>query len=378
LNHNIPFNKPCRVNSSSFVESLDNLTSFSGDKKYTKLCNSIFELLSPGIKSFLTPSCTDSLELAALACDISPGDEVIMPSFTFVSTANAFALRGAKIIFVDIRPDTLNLDETKIEEAITSKTKAIVPVHYAGVCAEMDSINQIAKKNGLFVIEDAAQAIGCSYKGKPAGTLGHFGCFSFHETKNIHCGEGGSLLVNQSELVEKTEILREKGTNRSKFLKGQVDKYTWVDVGSSFLLSDLSAWYLYHQLMNLELFIQERLGLWNNYFKSLSTLQHEGKALLPQIPDYCRHNGHIFHIRLENQAIRDELNEYLNHQGIQSTFHYVPLHSSPAGQKVSHFVGEDKFTTSESSRLLRLPIYSSMSDIEVERVVNSVFNFFKK
>lgn len=374
----IPFNKPYKVMTSGFVEPINHLMGFSGDRKYTKLCNSFFENIIPGSKSFLTPSCTDSLELAALVSDIQPGDEVIMPSYTFVSSANAFVLRGAKIVFVDIRPDTLNLDETKIEAAITNKTKAIVPVHYAGVACEMDAINQIAKKHKLFVIEDAAQAIGCTYNGKHLGGLGDFGCFSFHETKNIHCGEGGALVLNKPELIDRTEISREKGTNRSKFIKGQVDKYTWVDVGSSYLLSDLSAWYLYPQLLNLDEILGNRLATWNKYNEYLKPLEAAGKISLPKIPSHCKHNGHIFHLRLKDEKERDAMNEYLNKQQISTTFHYVPLHTSPAGQRFARFHGEDIYTTKESSRLLRLPLFYGLTENEITRVTEGVMSFFKK
>jgi dTDP-4-amino-4,6-dideoxygalactose transaminase len=349
----------------------------SGDGTFTKLCQEWFETDLECKKALLTPSCTHALEMAALLLDIQEGDEVIMPSYTFVSTANAFVLRGAKIIFVDIRPDTMNIDETKIEAAITEKTKVIVPVHYAGVACEMDTIMAIAKKHNLFVVEDAAQAIASTYKGKALGTLGHLGAFSFHETKNItSAGEGGLLIVNDAKFVERAEIIREKGTNRSQFLNGMVDKYSWVDVGSSYLMSDVSASFLWGQLEKLDFIMQDRMKSWKLYYKYLQELEANGFLELPKIPDSCQHNAHMFYIKVKNLSEREKLLKYLVAHEIIAVFHYIPLHSSKAGEIFGVFHGVDTFTTLESQRLIRLPIYLHLSEKDIKRTVEVIKDFF--
>jgi dTDP-4-amino-4,6-dideoxygalactose transaminase len=350
----IPFNKATLVgNEEKYV--LDSIKSLKicGDGEYTKKCNKWFEENLKCKKVLLTPSCTHALEMCAILADIKEGDEVIMPSYTFVSTANAFVLRGAKIVFVDIRPDTMNIDENKIEDAITKKTKAIVPVHYAGVSCNMDKINEIANKNNLFVIEDAAQGMMSTYNNKYLGTLSNLGSYSFHETKNYtSAGEGGLLIINDERFFERSEIIREKGTNRSKFFRGMVDKYTWVDLGSSYLLNDVSAAYLYAQLEQAEKILQNRLNSWNLYYKNLKILEENNFLQLPIIPDNCEHNAHMFYIKLKNLKERTSLMLFLKENDIISTFHYIPLHTSPAGKKYGRFKGEDVYTTNESEKLL--------------------------
>ncbi len=328
-------------------------------------------------KVLLTPSCTASLEMAALLIDIQPGDEVIMPSYTFVSTANAFVLRGAKIVFVDVRPDTMNMDETLIEAAITDKTRAIVPVHYAGVACEMDTIMALAAQYKLFVIEDAAQGVMSRYKGRALGTIGHIGCFSFHETKNYTAGgEGGATLINDASLVERAEIIREKGTNRSQFFRGQVDKYTWRDMGSSYLMADLQAAYLWAQLEASERINQQRLRLWQRYYNALKPLAENGHITLPTVPADCQHNAHMFYIKLRDQEHRQALINWLKEAEILAVFHYIPLHTSPAGLQFSRFAGDDRFTTAESERLLRLPLFFNLSDNNQSTVISSLLSFF--
>ena len=349
-----------------------------GDGEFTKKCNVIFEEMTGAKKALLTTSCTSALEMAAILAEIEPGDEVIMPSFTFVSTADAFVMRGAKIVFVDIRPDTMNIDESLIEAAITNKTKAIVPVHYAGVACEMDRICEIAKKNNLYVIEDAAQAVMSTYKGKALGTFGEFGCFSFHETKNYSSGEGGAILINKEDCIERAEIIREKGTNRSKFHRGQVDKYTWVDLGSSYLPSELNAAYLYAQLELKEEINNNRLGSWNKYYELLKPLADEGFIELPVIPEGCKHNAHMFYIKAKDIDERTALISHLKANGCAAVFHYIPLHSSPAGVKFGRFHGEDKYTTKESDKLLRLPMYYGLTEEDINIVVKAVYSFYKK
>ncbi len=350
----------------------------SGDGKYSKLCQKWFEDSFTCKKTLLTPSCTHALELAALLLDICEGDEVIMPSYTFVSTANAFVLRGAKIIFVDIRPDTMNIDETKIEAAITSKTKVIVPVHYAGVACEMDVIMDLAHKYHLYVVEDAAQGVMSTYKGKALGTIGHLAAFSFHETKNYTSGgEGGLLLINDQRFIERAEVIREKGTNRSQFFRGMVDKYTWSDIGSSLLPSELQAAYLFAQLDSAEHINQERLKAWNYYYEKLVPLTYSSKIELSQIPENCKHNAHMFYVKVKDIKQRSGLLQYLKDNGVQATFHYVPLHSSPAGEKYSEFCGLDEFTTKESERLLRLPLWYGISNQQQETVVKMIYTFFE-
>lgn len=347
-----------------------------GDGKYTKLCNEWMEKKTGTAKALLTTSCTHATEMAAMLCDIKPGDEVIMPSYTFVSTADAFVLRGAKAVFVDIRPDTMNIDENLIENAITEKTKAIVPVHYAGVSCNMDKIMEIAKKYNLFVVEDAAQGIMSTYKGKALGTFGDFGCFSFHETKNFTMGEGGALLIRDEKNTEKAEIIREKGTNRSKFFRGQIDKYTWMDAGSSYLPSDMNAAYLYAQLEIADDITADRMNSWNMYYEGFENLEKDGKIERPFIPSDCTHNAHMFYLKTGGLEERTKLIDFLKANEIWSVFHYVPLHSSPAGTKLGRFNGEDVYTTKESDRLVRLPLYYGLKEEQVEYIIGKVKEFY--
>lgn len=349
-----------------------------GDGEYTKLCNSWIEEKTGTGKALLTTSCTHALEMAAILTNIQPGDEVIMPAYTFVSTADAFVLRGAKAIFVDVRPDTMNIDEKLIENAITKKTKAIVPVHYAGVSCEMDEIMAIAKKYNLDVIEDAAQGVMSTYKGKALGTFGKYGCFSFHETKNYSMGEGGALLIHDDEDIEKAEIIREKGTNRSKFFRGQIDKYTWVEAGSSYLPSDMNAAYLWAQLEEAKAINDKRLALWNEYYHMLEELQDQGRITLPYVPEYCEHNAHMFYIKVKDLEERSNLISYLREKGIQTVFHYIPLHTAPAGLKYGRFHGEDVYTTRESERLVRLPMHYNLTSENVEYVCKCIKAFYQK
>lgn len=374
----IPFNRPPFTGKETeYIANAIAAGKICGDGAYTKKCNAWIEHNTSAKKALLTTSCTHALEMAALLCNIQSGDEVIMPSFTFVSTADAFVQRGAKIVFVDVRKDTMNIDESLIENAITERTKAIVPVHYAGVACEMDTINAIAKKHGLFVVEDAAQGVMSTYKGKALGTIGHFGCYSFHETKNYSMGEGGALLINTDTAdIEKAEIIREKGTDRSRFFRGQVDKYTWVDYGSSYLPSDMNAAYLYAQLEMAEEVNQSRLALWAQYYSALEPLKEKGRIELPFIPDGCVHNAHMFYIKAKDLAERGALISYLKERGISSAFHYIPLHSSPAGVRFGRFCGEDVYTTAESERLLRLPMYYGLSAKEVEEVTATIKEFY--
>ena len=323
----------------------------------------------------LTTSCTHALEMAAFLADIQPGDEVIMPSYTFVSTADAFVLRGATCVFVDIRPDTMNIDETKIEEAITEKTKAIVPVHYAGVSCAMDEIMAIAKKYNLKVVEDAAQGVNAFYKGKALGTIGDFGCYSFHETKNYSMGEGGAILFQDDKYLEPAEILREKGTNRSQYFRGQIDKYTWVGYGSSYLPSDMNAAYLWAQLEVADKINDKRLSIWNFYHEELKELEDRGVLERPYIPEYATHNAHMYYIKVKDLKVRTKLLAYLKQRGILSVFHYVPLHTATAGKKFGRFHGEDAYTTKESERLCRLPMYYSLSLEEAAEVVKALKEF---
>jgi len=374
----IPFNIPPFIGKEEkYIKEVIAKRKLSGDGEFTKKCNQWFEDNFKCKKALLTTSCSHALDMAAILIDIREGDEVIMPSYTFVSTANAFALRGAKIIFVDVRPDTMNMDENLIEAAITDKTKAIVVVHYAGVSCEMDVIMEIARKHNLLVIEDAAQGVMSKYKGKFLGTIGDIGCYSFHETKNYSSGEGGAIVLNDEKFIERAEIIREKGTNRSKFLRGQVDKYTWVDIGSSYLPSELNAAYLFAQLEVAEDINTKRLTLWNLYFKLLKKLSEEGLLELPVIPNDCEHNAHMFYIKVRDLKQRTELMDYLKSKGILSVFHYVPLHSSSAGFKYGIFIGDDKYTTHDSERLVRLPMYYELSKKDVIRIISYVYSFFK-
>ncbi len=348
-----------------------------GDGEFTKKCSRWIEETTGTGRCLLTTSCTHATELAALLAQVEPGDEIIMPSYTFVSTADAFVLRGAVPVFVDIRPDTMNLDETLIEAAITEKTKAVVPVHYAGVACEMDTIMDIAHRHGLMVIEDAAQGIMSTYKGRPLGTIGDFGAYSFHETKNYSMGEGGALLIRDEKYVEEAEILREKGTNRSKFFRGQIDKYTWVNYGSSYLPSDLNAAYLWAQLEMAHEINQHRLDLWNQYMEELLPLQEKGLLQLPHVPKDCVHNAHMFYIKAKDLEERSALISFLKENGILAVFHYIPLHSAPAGQKFARFHGEDRYTTKESERLCRLPMFYKLTSKEVSYITQKVKEFYR-
>ena len=375
----IPFNKPPFTgNEEKYILESIKSNKISGDGEFTKRCTLWFEEKLGCKKALLTTSCTHALEMAAILLDIKEGDEVIMPSYTFVSTANAFVLRGAKIVFVDIRPDTMNIDETKIEKAITEKTKVIVPVHYAGVACEMDTIMEIAKKYNLFVVEDAAQGMMSTYKGKALGKIGHLGAYSFHETKNYtSAGEGGLLIINDERFKDRAEIIREKGTNRSQFFRGMVDKYTWVDIGSSYLMNDVSAAYLWGNLERAEDINQNRLNTWETYYDGLIELQKDGYIELPDISKDCIHNAHMFYFKVKNIEVRTKLLEYLKQNYILAVFHYVPLHSSPAGSKFGRFNGEDNYTTFESERLIRLPMYYGVKDNEINKVIIQLRYFFK-
>lgn len=373
----ISFNVPPYVgDEEKYIHDAINARKICGDGQYTRKCNSILEEMTGTSKALLTTSCTHATEMAAILCNIKPGDEVIMPSYTFVSTADAFVLRGAKVVFVDIRPDTMNIDETLIEDAITERTRAIVPVHYAGVACEMDTIMDIAKRHRLMVVEDAAQAIMSSYKGQALGTIGDFGAFSFHETKNISMGEGGALLIRDTANIESAEIIREKGTDRSKFYRGQIDKYTWQDKGSSYLPSELNAAYLYAQLLKARVITEHRLAIWNFYNDNLDELAAKGYIELPTVPAHCVHNGHMFYIKASDLNERSRLIDYLNSQDICSVFHYIPLHSAPAGIKYGHFHGTDRYTTQESERLLRLPLHYELSIDDASKVVDAIRKFY--
>ncbi len=375
----INFNVPPKVgNELQFMQEAINNNKISGDGEFTKRCNAKLEELTGAAKVLLTTSCTHATEMAALLLDIKQGDEVIMPSYTFVSTANAFVMRGAKAVFVDIRPDTMNINEMLIEDAITDKTRAIVPVHYAGVSCEMDIIMDIANRHSLAVVEDAAQGVMATYKGKALGTIGDFGCYSFHETKNYSMGEGGAFLLRDEKYAEESEIIREKGTNRAKFFRGEIDKYTWVSHGSSYLPSDINAAYLWAQLLEVEEINNNRLRTWNFYYDSLEDLALEGKIDLPYIPDGCEHNAHMFYIKTKNIQERTGLIQYLRSFDIQTVFHYIPLHSAPAGRKYGVFHGEDVFTTQESERLLRLPMYYGLQQMDREFVVEKIHDYYVK
>ncbi|WP_392386217.1 dTDP-4-amino-4,6-dideoxygalactose transaminase [Marinomonas primoryensis] len=374
----IGFNKPPLTgNEQQYVLQAMQSDKISGDAYFGKKCQKWFESNLGCKKTLLTPSCTAALEMAAILIDIQPGDEVIMPSYTFVSTANAFVLRGAKIVFVDIRPDTMNIDETLIEAAITNKTRAIVPVHYAGVSCEMDTIMSIADQHGLFVIEDAAQGVMSTYKGRALGTLGHLAAYSFHETKNYTSGgEGGLLIINDDRFLQRAEIIREKGTNRSMYFQGQVDKYTWVDLGSSFLPSELQAAYLWGQLEKADMIKEDRLETWSTYNDAFQSLKSFGVEL-PTVPNDCQHNGHMFYLKLRDIKQREEFIKYLKTNQIVAVFHYIPLHSAPAAKDFTVFTGNDNYTTSESERLVRLPMYYGMERADLESTINLTLAFFK-
>jgi dTDP-4-amino-4,6-dideoxygalactose transaminase len=374
----ISFNKPPYVGEEiKYIEEAVKAQKICGDGQFTKKCNKWFEDKTGAAKVLLTTSCTHATELAALLLDIQPGDEVIMPAYTFVSTADAFVLRGATAVFVDINPKTMNIDENLIEDAITEKTKAIVPVHYAGVSCEMDKIMEIAKKHNLYVVEDAAQGVMSTYKGKALGTIGDYGCYSFHETKNYSMGEGGALLIRDGKNAELAEIIREKGTNRSKFFRGQIDKYTWVEAGSSYLPSDMNAAYLWAQLQKADEINENRLQSWNRYYEGLKDLEEAGKIELPYIPEYCEHNAHMFYIKAKDLEERSALISYLKENGVTAVFHYIPLHTAPAGKEYGRFHGEDKYTTKESERIIRLPMYYELDEQDAKKVMDLIHTFYK-
>ena len=375
ISFNVP---PCTGNELKYISEAVAAHKICGDGQFTKRCNAWLEERFHANKVMLTTSGSTALDMAFELCELKPGDEVILPSYTFSSTANAAVLCGARLIFVDIRPDTMNLDEKKIEQAITDRTKVICCVHYAGVACEMDTIIDIAHRHGLRVIEDAAQGVMSTYKGRALGTIGDFGCYSFHETKNYSMGEGGAIVINTPEFNEKAEILREKGTNRSKFFRGQVDKYTWVDFGDSYLPSELNAAYLWAQLEVADKINEDRLSSWNAYYEGLKPLADEGKIELPVIPEGCVHNGHMFYIKAKDLQERTALISYLKTQNVNAVFHYVPLHSAPAGYKFGRFEGEDEYTTKESERLLRLPMYYGLKKEDLQHVIESVREFYKK
>lgn len=360
-----------------YMEQAVRLGKISGDGTFTRQCSRWMEEKFEVAHVLLTTSCTHALEMAAILADIRPGDEVILPSYTFVSTADAFVQRGARLVFVDIRPDTMNMDERLIEDAVTDKTKAIVPVHYAGIACAMDEIMEIAKRHGLKVIEDAAQGVHAYYKGKALGTIGDFGCYSFHETKNYSMGEGGGLAFQSDAFMEAAEVLREKGTNRSKFFRGEIDKYTWVDYGSSYLPSDINAAYLWAQLEEADRIREDRLASFAFYHQALGKLDEQGYIERPFLPSYAKGNGHMYYIKVKDLETRSRLISYLKEQGIHTVFHYVPLHTAPAGKKFGRFFGEDRYTTVESERLLRLPMYYGLTREEQETVVEAIERFFQ-
>ncbi|MEE1439889.1 MAG: dTDP-4-amino-4,6-dideoxygalactose transaminase [Christensenellales bacterium] len=375
----LPFNIPPYVpQCSDYVTQVIQNRKICGDGPFTARCNEALEALTGAPKALLTTSGTSALEMAAILLDIQPGDEVIMPSFTFVSTANAFALRGAKIVFVDVQPDTMNLDPLCVRAAITQHTRAIVPVHYAGVCCDMDALGDIAREHGLAMVEDAAQAVGSFYKDRPAGSMSDVGCFSFHETKNYSMGEGGAVILNDPHMVERAEIIREKGTDRSRFYRGQVDKYTWVDIGSSFLPSELNAAYLLAQLEQRASITAARMARWEQYDAGLAPLEQRGLIERMKVPADCVHNAHMYYIKLRSLEERSRLIAYLAEHDICAVFHYVPLHSATAGLKYGRFVGEDRYTTVLSERLLRLPMFYELTEADCARVIETISAFFDK
>ncbi|MDR2020591.1 MAG: dTDP-4-amino-4,6-dideoxygalactose transaminase [Treponema sp.] len=374
----IPFNVPTAVGTEvSYIAEVIKNRRICGDGEYTRKCQNWFEKYIPAKKTLLTTSCTHALEMAAFLLDIKEGDEVVLPSFTFVSTANAFVLRGAKIVFIDINPETMNMDVSKLEAAVNEKTKAVVVMHYAGVSCDMDAVFAITKPKKITVVEDAAQGFMSRYKGSMSGSLGTFGCYSFHETKNITCGEGGLLIINDERYIEAAEIIREKGTNRSRFLRGMVDKYTWVNRGSSYLPSELNAAYLFAQLESAETIQADRVKSWNFYMDGLSGLARDGIIELPFLPRDTEHNAHLFYIKTKDLEERSTLIEYLKKREIGSAFHYIPLHSSPAGKCYGIFSGRDEWTTRESNRLLRLPLWYGINSEEINRVVEAIKTFYK-
>lgn len=373
IHFNVP---PVTGNELKYLQEAINAHKICGDGQFTKKCSDWLSEHLENKKILLTTSCTSALEMAAVLCNIQQGDEVILPSYTFCSTADAFVQRGATLVFVDIRPDTMNIDETKIEAAITSKTKVIVPVHYAGVACEMDTIMAIAKKHNLLVVEDAAQAICSFYKGKPLGTIGDFGCLSFHETKNFSMGEGGAIIINDEKYFEDAEILREKGTNRSKYFRGQIDKYTWVNYGSSYLPSDLNAAYLWAQLEMADQIQNKRINIWNTYYEEFKSYEEKGIITLPVVPADCIHNAHMFYFKFNTLEERSEYIKFMKENDILTVFHYIPLHSAPAGLKFGRFDGADKITTKHSEMLVRLPLYYGMENSDLNKVITKTKEFF--
>ena len=375
VDFNVP---PCVGNEIEYVKQAIESHKICGDGQFTKKCHQWMEERFNAQKVLLTTSGTTALDMAMLLCDLQPGDEVILPSYTFSSTATSAVLAGAKLVFVDVRPDTMNIDETKIEDAITDKTKVIIAMHYAGVACEMDTIMDIAKRHNLIVVEDAAQGVMSKYKGKHLGTIGTFGCYSFHETKNYSMGEGGALVINNSEYNERAEILREKGTNRAKFFRGQVDKYTWVDFGDSYLPSELNAAYLWAQLLNADEINGNRIATWNRYYQELQAMAMGGKFEIPTVPKECEHNAHMFYLKCKDLKERSEFIKFMKEKELYCVFHYIPLHSAPAGEKFGRFDGEDEFTTKESERLVRLPMYYGLRKDQVDLVVEGIKEFFSK
>lgn len=373
----IKFNIPTLLGSEQkYVNEVFRNNKFSGNHQFSKECCKWFRHTFSAARALMTPSCTHSLEMAAILADIGPEDEVIMASYNFTSTANAFVLRGAQIVFVDIQPDTMNIDANLIERAITKKTKLIVAMHYAGVPCEMDAIMKLAKKYRLIVVEDAAQAIMSRYRGALCGTIGQFGCFSFHETKNIQCGEGGALLVNDRDYAERAEIIQEKGTNRSKFFRGEIDKYSWVDLGSSYLTSEFNAAFLLAQIENIKEIIDNRVAAWNRYHSLMNPLAEAGKISLPMVPAHCEHNGHIYYIKTADLDERSALIQFMRQKQVMGVFHYIPLHSAIAGKKFGRFHGDDIWCTRESGRLVRLPLYHNISDTDIDRVADVIYQFY--
>ena len=375
VDFNVP---PCVGNEIEYVKQAIESHKICGDGQFTKKCHQWMEDRFNAQKVLLTTSGTTALDMAMLLCDLQPGDEVILPSYTFSSTATSAVLAGAKLVFVDVRPDTMNIDENKIEDAITDRTKVIIAMHYAGVACEMDTIMDIAKRHNLIVVEDAAQGVMSKYKGKYLGTIGTFGCYSFHETKNYSMGEGGALVINDPEYNERAEILREKGTNRAKFFRGQVDKYTWVDFGDSYLPSELNAAYLWAQLLNADEINDNRIATWNRYYQGLQTMAKEGKFEIPTVPEECEHNAHMFYLKCKDLKERSEFIKFMKEKELYCVFHYIPLHSAPAGEKFGRFDGEDEFTTKESERLVRLPMYYGLLEDQVDLVVVGIKEFYSK
>ncbi len=373
INFNVP---PCTGREMDYIAEAIAAHKICGDGPFTRKCNAWMEERFHAHKAMLTTSGSTALDMASLLCDLQPGDEVILPSFTFSSTANSFAIYGAKLVFVDIRPDTMNIDETKIEAAVTDKTRVIVAMHYAGVACEMDAIMDIARRHGLLVVEDAAQAVMSTYKGRALGTIGDLGCYSFHETKNYSMGEGGAVVINNPAYVERAEILREKGTNRSKFFRGQVDKYTWVDIGDSFLPSELNAAYLWAQLEMADEINSDRLHSWQVYHEAFRDLAEKGLVTLPTVPAGCVHNAHMYYLKCRDLEERTALISFLKSRDILAVFHYVPLHSAPAGLKYGRFAGEDVYTTAESDKLVRLPMYYKLTAEDQAKVIAAVRDFY--